>query len=120
MANHVVVGAGAAGLYTAYRLLKDGNLPEGDTVRLYEWSHRPGGRIYTYKFPADVGGPDGLYCEVGGMRFAIDEKFPHETVEGHRMVQNVIISAFKTRSFRLGSLRIGSITFAESISLEAN
>lgn len=90
MANHVIVGAGASGLYTAYRLLKDGALPEGDTVQLYEWSHRPGGRIYTYAFPEDVG-PDGLYCEFGGMRFATDPNFPNATTEGHRMVQNLII-----------------------------
>ena len=27
MTDHVIVGAGASGLYTAYRLLKDGGLP---------------------------------------------------------------------------------------------
>jgi hypothetical protein len=90
MADHVVVGAGASGLYTAYRLLKDGALPPGDTVRVYEWSERPGGRIYTYTFPEDVGG-EGLYCEFGGMRFATDPKFPDSTAEGHRIVQSLII-----------------------------
>jgi hypothetical protein len=90
MANHVIVGAGASGLYTAHRLLKDGNLPPGDTVQLFEWSHRPGGRIFTYEFPDDVG-PDGLYCEFGGMRFATDPNFPSSTAEGHRMVQNLIL-----------------------------
>jgi flavin-dependent amine oxidoreductase len=90
MANHVIIGAGASGLYTAYRLLKDGELPAGDTVRVYEWGRRPGGRICTYTFPEDVGG-DGLYCEFGGMRFATDPGFPAATTEGHRMVQNLII-----------------------------
>lgn len=90
MADHVVVGAGPSGLYTAYRLLKDGGLPPGDTVRVYEWGQRPGGRIYTYTFPEDVGG-DGLYCEFGGMRFATDPKFPESTAEGHRIVQSLII-----------------------------
>jgi len=90
MADHVIVGAGASGLYTAYRLLKDGALPPGDTVRVYEWSQRPGGRIYTYTFPEDVGG-GGLYCEFGGMRFATDPRFPESTAEGHRIVQSLII-----------------------------
>jgi hypothetical protein len=88
--DHVIVGAGASGLYTAYRLLKDGALSPGDTVKLFEWSERPGGRIYTYTFPEDVGG-NGLYCEFGGMRFATDPKFPDSTAEGHRIVQSLII-----------------------------
>lgn len=88
--NHVIVGAGASGLYTAYRLLKDGGLAPGDTVKVFEWSERPGGRIYTYTFPEDVGG-NGLYCEFGGMRFATDPKFPESTAEGHRIVQSLII-----------------------------
>jgi hypothetical protein len=90
MADHVIVGAGASGLYTAYRLLKDGALPSGDTVKVYEWSRRPGGRIHTYTFPDEVAG-DGLYCEFGGMRFATDPNFPKATTEGHRLVQSLII-----------------------------
>jgi Flavin containing amine oxidoreductase len=90
MADHIIAGAGASGLYTAYRLLSDGSLPQGDTVRVYEWSNRAGGRIYTFTFPEDVG-RNGLYCEFGGMRFAADPKFPASTVEGHRVVQNLII-----------------------------
>jgi hypothetical protein len=99
MANYVIVGAGASGLYTAYRLLTDGKLQEGDTVQLYEWSQRPGGRIYTYTFP-DYIATDGLYVEVGGMRFATDKNFqaaaqapdrsPLEITEGHLLVQNLI------------------------------
>ena len=48
MSDYVIVGAGASGLYTAYRLLKDGGLAAGDTVQVYEWSQRPGGRIHTF------------------------------------------------------------------------
>jgi hypothetical protein len=98
MTNYVIVGAGAAGLYTAYRLLQGGSLNPGDTVRLYEWSDRPGGRIYTYIFPQSAypGGvpPNGLYCEFGGMRFATDPKFPDPTkiTEGHVLVQQTIIA----------------------------
>ena len=59
----------------AYRLLTDGKLQPGvDTVQLYEWSQRPGGRIYTYTFPESIA-TDGLYVEVGGMRFATDKNF---------------------------------------------
>lgn len=92
MANHVIVGAGASGLYTAYRLLKSGTLAPTDTVQLYEWSNRPGGRIFTYTFPQDLGG-NGLYCEFGGMRFAIDETnfaAGKPIVEGHVLVQYMI------------------------------
>jgi hypothetical protein len=98
MANYVIVGAGAAGLYTAYRLLKSGKLNQGqDTVQLYEWSSRPGGRIFTYTFPPAVGGSNGLYCEFGGMRFATDSNVnwqnpdPGKVVEGHVLVQQMII-----------------------------
>ena len=98
MTNYVIVGAGAAGLYTAYRLLNGGTLNAGDTVRLFEWSDRPGGRICTYTFPASVypagTTPNGLYCEFGGMRFATDTNFPDpaKIVEGHVLVQQTIIA----------------------------
>jgi hypothetical protein len=100
MTNYVIVGAGAAGLYTAYRLLSGGTLNQGDTVRLYEWSDRPGGRIYSYTFPQDAyppgATPNGLYCEFGGMRFATDnDNFPQNPpgiVEGHVLVQQIIIA----------------------------
>ncbi|HWX84419.1 MAG TPA: FAD-dependent oxidoreductase [Xanthobacteraceae bacterium] len=95
MTNYVIVGAGAAGLYTAYRLLAGGTLNQGDTVRLFEWSNRPGGRIYSYTFPPPVGS-NGLYCEFGGMRFATDQNnFPNnpsQITEGHVLVQQTIIA----------------------------
>ncbi len=90
MTNHVVIGAGASGLYTAYRLLTCGQLQQGDTVQLYEAGHRPGGRIYTYQFPPPVG-QNGLYAELGGMRFAVDNGFPTTIVDGHVLVQNMIV-----------------------------
>jgi hypothetical protein len=100
MTNYVIVGAGAAGLYTAYRLLSGGTLNQGDTVRLYEWSNRPGGRIYSYTFPQSAFPPgttlNGLYCEFGGMRFATDKdnfpKNPAKITEGHVLVQQTIIA----------------------------
>jgi hypothetical protein len=91
MANYVIVGGGASGLYTAYRLLTGGTLKQGeDTVNIYEWSDRLGGRIYTYTFPEDISS-DGLYVEVGGMRFATDSNFPNSIVEGHVLVQNMVV-----------------------------
>jgi hypothetical protein len=96
MANYVIVGAGASGLYTAYRLLSGGTLQAGDTVQLFEWSQRPGGRIFTYTFPDSVypsgQQPDGLYAELGGMRFAVDKNFigGGKIVQGHVLVQNTI------------------------------
>src|SRR5664279_5655067 len=98
MTNYVIVGAGASGLYTAWRLLSGGTLNPGDTVKLCEWSNRPGGRIYSYTFPQSAYPPgmqpNGLYCEFGGMRFAIDQNFPDPTkiVEGHVLVQQTIIA----------------------------
>src|SRR5713226_4624970 len=93
MTNYVIAGAGAAGLYTAYRLLQSGTLKPDDTVKVFEWANRPGGRIYTYTFPSKVGG-NGLYCEFGGMRFATDPHFPHaaKITEGHVLVQHMIIN----------------------------
>lgn len=92
MTAYVIVGAGAAGLYTAYRLLSSGSLNAGDTVNVYEWSNRPGGRIYTYTFPQSVGPSGNLYCEFGGMRFATDANFPNSIVEGHVLVQQTIVA----------------------------
>ncbi len=92
MTNYVITGAGAAGLYTAYRLLQSGTLKADDTAKVFEWADRPGGRIYTYTFPPKFGG-NGLYCEFGGMRFATDANFPSaaKITEGHVLVQHMII-----------------------------
>ncbi|HEY0313222.1 MAG TPA: FAD-dependent oxidoreductase [Allosphingosinicella sp.] len=94
MTRYVIVGAGAAGLYTAYRLLSSGTLASDDSVQLYEWSERPGGRIYTYTFPDGLyppnTKPNGLYSEFGGMRFAVDKNFPDSIVQGHVLVQTTI------------------------------
>ena len=46
----IIVGAGIAGLYTAYKLSKTTT-----DIRIIEKSNRYGGRIYTYKDQYDVG-----------------------------------------------------------------
>lgn len=95
MANYVIVGAGASGLYTAYKLLTSGTLQASDSVQIFEWSQRPGGRIFTYSFPQPPEWQQqGLYVELGGMRFAADASFPNipqTGCEGHVLVQSMIL-----------------------------
>ena len=89
MADHIIVGAGPSGLFTAYRLLRSGMKP-GDTVKVFEWSPTAvGGRISTYTFQGP--GTSGQYCEVGGMRFATDVNFPQSIQDGHVVLQNLIV-----------------------------
>ncbi len=86
MADYVIVGAGASGLFTAWRLFDSGKIGPGDTVRLYEWSNEHvGGRIHTYDFPQG----SGQYIEAGSMRFATDV-VDGQIVGGHVLLQNLI------------------------------
>ncbi len=93
MPNYVIIGAGASGLYTAYRLLTTDTLQEGDSLTIYEWSTRVGGRIYTFEFPEWL--DQKLYVELGGMRFAVDSNWPHlsknDVNQGHVLVQSMIL-----------------------------
>jgi monoamine oxidase len=56
----VVIGAGIAGLISAYELLQ-----KGHTVTVFEARMRPGGRIYTLRGLF----ADGLYAEAGAIDF---------------------------------------------------
>lgn len=109
--TYSIFGAGASGLYTAWRLLdgkpknskaKDKQLRKGDVLELYDWgkydfskAHRgtrePGARVCTWHYKND---PTKSYVELGGMRYsqwdanakgANDGKAP-----GHRVVSTVI------------------------------
>jgi len=105
-----IFGAGAAGLYTAWRLLagksadsKASRLPAaGDVLELYDWgrydfskahpgTRSPGARICTWFHKND---PDNSYLELGGMRYSYwDSKqrdTDRRTVPGHRLVTTVI------------------------------
>jgi monoamine oxidase len=113
VANYVIVGAGASGLYTAFHLLKSGKLQPADTVQIFEWSQRPGGRIFTYSFPdPPEWEQQGLYVELGGMRFAADAGFPilpHTKCEGHVLVQSMILQLGlqdKVRDFQQSKNRL--------------
>jgi Flavin containing amine oxidoreductase len=62
-----IIGAGVAGLRTAM-LLQSKHIP----YKIFEASGRPGGRLFTYKFPSRPPyNPPGHhdYYDVGGMRF---------------------------------------------------
>jgi hypothetical protein len=81
-----IFGAGAAGLYTAWRLL-DGKsrtesqakqLTEDDTLELYDWgkydfskenpgTREPGARVCTWHYQNDK---TKSYVELGGMRYS--------------------------------------------------
>jgi monoamine oxidase len=58
-----IVGAGVAGLYTAWRLLGCGQPPDG--IAVFESSKRVGGRLFSVTMP----GTSGIAAEFGGMRF---------------------------------------------------
>lgn len=89
MADYIIVGAGAAGLFTAWRLLKSNRLGPDDSIKLYEWSPTyVGGRIRTHTFEGP--GTSKQYCELGGMRFATDAAFPRSIHGGHVLVQHLI------------------------------
>jgi hypothetical protein len=103
--TYSIFGAGAAGLYTAWRLLDgkpiDGKktaklLAKGDTLELYDWgkydfskedpgTRAPGARVCTWHYKDDK---KNSYLEVGGMRYSQWDGKPKS--EGHRLVTTVI------------------------------
>lgn len=58
-----IVGAGMAGVYSGWRLLRDG--PPNKKITLFEGSDRIGGRLLSLTPP----GMPATRCELGGMRF---------------------------------------------------
>ncbi|MBS1635682.1 MAG: hypothetical protein JST26_07140 [Bacteroidetes bacterium] len=109
--TYSIFGAGAAGLYTAWRLLegktkdkkfKSKELTEGDVLELYDWgkydfskahpgSRAAGARICTWHYNNDK---NNSYVELGGMRYSFwnqkakDHNGGHEP--GHRVVTKTI------------------------------
>ncbi|MDC8016118.1 FAD-dependent oxidoreductase [Tahibacter soli] len=103
--TYSIFGAGAAGLYTAWRLL-DGEaknaagrrklLGKGDTLELYDWgqydfskrhpgTRAAGARVCTWHYEND---PKNSYLELGGMRYSEWDGTPEG--QGHRLVTTVI------------------------------
>ncbi len=103
--TYSIFGAGAAGLYTAWRLLngetvdeskKSLALREGDVLELYDWgqydfnqenkgSRAAGARICTWHYQNDK---SKSYLELGGMRYSDWDGTPNGG--GHRLVTTVI------------------------------
>ena len=103
--TYSIFGAGAAGLYTAWRLL-DGTpnskndqakqLSKGDTLELYDWgkydfskeepgTRAAGARVCTWHFKNDK---KNSYLELGGMRYS--DWDGTDSSGGHRLVTTVI------------------------------
>lgn len=105
--TYSIFGAGASGLYTAWRLLdgkpdapkgKAKQLGKGDTLELYDWgkydfskqnpgTRAPGARVCTWHYKDD---PGNSYLEVGGMRYSDWNGDNGPTAGGHRVVTTVI------------------------------
>lgn len=113
--TYSIFGAGAAGLYTAWRLLegksynpefKTKQLHEGDVLELYDWgkydfsksnpgSRAAGARICTWHYKNDK---TQSYVELGGMRYSFwnqapTNEFPDPNgghAPGHRVVTKTI------------------------------
>lgn len=112
--TYSIFGAGAAGLYTAWRLLQgkatkagqSKQLRKGDILELYDWGrydfskrHRgtraAGARICTWHYRND---PGQSYVELGGMRYSFWNQHPGKDAPepngglapGHRVVTKTI------------------------------
>lgn len=103
--TYSIFGAGAAGLYTAWRLLNgEANdaasrrklLAKGDTLELFDWgqydfsrrhpgTRAAGARVCTWHYEND---PKNSYLELGGMRYSDWDGTPQG--QGHRLVTTVI------------------------------
>jgi hypothetical protein len=105
--TYSIFGAGAAGLYTAWRLL-DGKsisksdqakqLSKGDTLELYDWgkydfstedpgTRAAGARVCTWHYQNDK---KNSYLELGGMRYSDWNGKDDAASGGHRLVTTVI------------------------------
>jgi hypothetical protein len=105
--TYSIFGAGAAGLYTAWRLLngEPGNksdqakqLSKGDILELYDWgkydfsaehqgTRAAGARVCTWHYQNDK---NNSYLELGGMRYSDWNGEDDGTSGGHRLVTTVI------------------------------
>jgi hypothetical protein len=95
MSVYKIFGAGAGGLYTAWRLVTGGTLKRGDSVELIEWGNYdfdgavdptrpPAGRICTHHYKGDR---TQSYVELGGMRYV---EWDPVKAQGHQLVTKTI------------------------------
>lgn len=117
--TYSIFGAGAAGLYTAWRLLNgtsketknDKMLIKGDVLELYDWgkydfskknpgSRAAGARVCTWHYQDDK---NNSYLELGGMRYSYWDGTPQGA--GHRLV---------TKTIEELDLKKDSVSFNES------
>jgi hypothetical protein len=103
--TYSIFGAGAAGLFTAWRLLtgtstkdKSKQLEKGDTLELYDWgkydfskaepgTRSPGARVCSWYYKDDK---NNSYLELGGMRYSDWDGNDDAASQGHRLVTTVI------------------------------
>jgi hypothetical protein len=105
--TYSIFGAGAAGLYTAWRLLdgkttgekgKSKQLVKDDTLELYDWgkydfskenrgTRAAGARVCTWHYQDDK---NNSYLELGGMRYSEWNGDNGGAAGGHRVVTTVI------------------------------
>jgi hypothetical protein len=105
--TYSIFGAGAAGLYTAWRLLdgktssekdKSKQLAKGDTLELYDWgkydfskaepgTRSAGARVCSWYYKDDK---NNSYLELGGMRYSDWDGNNDAASQGHRLVTTVI------------------------------
>jgi protoporphyrinogen oxidase len=82
-----IIGGGASGIYTAWRMLKEGNLHSPQIkkwkqargklkIAIFERSERMGGRLLSAKSPH----LPNLVCEIGGMRFVSNQNYVRSLV----------------------------------------
>ncbi len=74
-----IVGAGAAGVYTAYRLVADpanGQRLKGSDVQIFEMGDRIGGRLWSVDLPGM-----NFAAELGGMRYMPAQEIASSLIE---------------------------------------
>lgn len=86
-----VVGGGASGTYSAWRLQQD--LGDKQNIVLFEYSDRIGGRLFSINLP----GLPNVVAEVGGMRYMPGK-------DGHVLVDHLVDHLkLQTRDFPMGA-----------------
>jgi len=89
-----IVGAGASGIYSAYRLLNDKEKTI-ENLKVFDLSDRIGGRLYSKKLEEID-----YYSELGGMRYITSQRLITSLIEGD---QSPIKSKITPVDFPMGT-----------------